>query len=55
MVDSDLAYLVAAKALACTAIDLLAGGAQKGLHIKETCKPPMTKEQYLREWGKLDI
>ena len=55
MVDSDLAYLVAAKALACTAIDLLAGGAEKGLHIKETCKPPMTKEQYLREWGKLDI
>lgn len=55
MVDTDLAYLTAAKALVCSAIDLLADGAETGMHIKETCKPPMTKEEYLREWGKLEV
>ena len=39
MVDSDLAYLVAAKALACTAIDLLAGGAEKGRKAFTSRKP----------------
>lgn len=55
MEDTNLAYLVAAKALACTAIDLLADGAEGGLRIKEVCKPAMTKMQYLREWGLLNV
>ncbi|MBQ1271586.1 MAG: amidohydrolase [Clostridia bacterium] len=55
MVNPDLAYLTAAKALVCTAIDLLAEGAEKGLSIKENCKPPMTKEQYLKEWCHIEL
>lgn len=54
MADPNLAYIVAAKALVCTAIDLLADGAETGLRIKEVCKPPMTKAQYLKEWALLD-
>ena len=46
----DIAVLDAAKALVCTAIDLLANGAEKGVHIKENFKPLMTKEEYLEKW-----
>ena len=46
----DIAVLDAAKAMVCTAIDLLANGAEKGLHIKENFKPLMTKEEYLEKW-----
>ena len=34
---------------------LLANGAEKGLSVKKNFQAPMTKEQYLREWGHLDI
>ena len=49
----DIAVLDAAKALVCTAIDLLADGAAKGKHVKETYKPLMTKEEYLKTWCQL--
>lgn len=52
--DKDMAYLTAAKALVMTVIDLLADGAKAGLAIKENFKAPMTKEQYLKEWGGLE-
>ena len=33
--------------MACPAIDLLAGGAEKALDVKEKFVAPMTKEEYL--------
>jgi amidohydrolase len=45
--DKYLAYILPAKLMAMTVIDLLAGGAAKAREILETSKPPMTKEQYL--------
>ena len=51
--DKELAYIVSAKALVMTVIDLLADGAEEGLKIKENFKPQMTKEEFLRDWGKL--
>lgn len=52
--DKDSAYIKATKMLLCSAIDLLANGAEKGLSVKENFKAPMTKEQYLKEWGHLE-
>lgn len=49
----DYAILNAAKVLVCTAIDLLADGAVKGKHVKDSFVPDMTKEEYLRDWCKL--
>lgn len=51
--DKDMAYIVSAKALIMTAIDLLADGAETGRMVKETFKPVMTKEEYLKNWGHL--
>ena len=48
-----MAYIVSAKALIMTAIDLLADGAETGRMVKETFKPVMTKEEYLKNWGHL--
>ena len=45
--DYDIAVIAAAKAMACTVIDLLADGARKAKEVKATDKAPMTKEQYL--------
>ncbi len=53
ILDKDLAYLGAAKALIMTVIDLLADGAEEGLRIKLEFQPAMTKAQYLKDWGKL--
>lgn len=50
-----MAYITAAKILATTAIDLLAEGAVLGQKVKDNFKAPMTKEQYLRDWGGLDL
>lgn len=46
----EMAYLNAAKTLVCTAIDLLANGAEKALNVKANFKAPMTKEEYLTKW-----
>ena len=53
LVDREMAYIIAAKALIMTAIDLLADGAEAGLKIKEDFVPAMTKEQFLKDWGNL--
>ena len=50
----DLAVVSAAKIMACTAIDLLANGAEKALYVKENFKPYMTKEEYLTKWCHLE-
>ncbi len=52
--DKEMAYVTSAKALICTAIDLLADGAAKGLQIKGDYQPKMTKEEYLRDWGHIE-
>ncbi len=46
--DYGLALVTAAKALACTAIDLLADGAQVGGHIVSNHRPEMTRTEYLK-------
>jgi len=49
-----LAVVSAAKIMACTAIDLLANGAEKALEVKNNFVAPMTKEEYLTSgWCKL--
>ena len=52
--DKNLAILTAAKAMLCLVIELLYGGAEVGKRIKKGFKPVLTKEQYLREWGRLE-
>ncbi len=48
--DPQSAILNAAKAMVCTAIDLLADGAEKAVDLRENWKAPMTKEEYLSKW-----
>ena len=55
MVDRRNAMLTAAKAMLMLAVDLLYDGAKKGLEIKKNFKPVMTKEEYLREWGHIEV
>lgn len=50
IVDKELAYITAAKALIMTVIDLLADGAAEGLAIKDGFKPAMTKQEYIDKW-----
>jgi amidohydrolase len=54
MKDKELAILTAAKAMLCLVIELLYDGAAIGREIKKGFKPVLTKEQYLREWGRLE-
>ena len=53
--DPQLSYIVASKMMAMSVVDLLADGAKEALAIREEFEAPMTKEQYLKEWGKLNI
>jgi len=48
--DEEWAYIVPAKLMAMTVIDLLANGAEKALHIKQTY-PRGTKESYAKMWA----
>ncbi|MCF0150890.1 MAG: amidohydrolase [Firmicutes bacterium] len=48
--DPHMAVIEAAKVMVCTAIDLLANGAEKALAIKQEWKAPMTKEEYMSKW-----
>lgn len=50
IVDKELAYITAAKALIMTVIDLLADGAATGIAIKEGFTPAMTKQEYIDKW-----
>ena len=54
MKDKELTMITSAKALICLAIDLLYDGAAKGKEIKNDFKPVFTKEEYLREWGRME-
>lgn len=45
--DKNLAYIVSAKMLAMTVVDLLADGAEKLIDIRKNFQAPLTKESYL--------
>ncbi|MBW2063135.1 MAG: hypothetical protein JRI95_16455, partial [Deltaproteobacteria bacterium] len=51
--DKELAYVVPAKLLAMTAIDLLYGHAEKASTILAGYKPKMTKTEYLKHQQKI--
>lgn len=48
--DPELFYIVPAKALAMTIIDLLADDAAEARAVKEEYPPLLSKEEYLRQW-----
>jgi hypothetical protein len=48
-----MAYVVPAKAMAMTVIDLLWNGAAQGKAVKSSSQPPMTIPGYLEMWRKL--
>ena len=54
MKDKELTIISAAKAMLCLVIELLYDGAAAGKKVKSGFKPVLTKEQYLREWGRLE-
>jgi amidohydrolase len=45
--DPEMAYVIPAKAMAMTVIDLLADNAKLAKHVLEKFKPKMTKKEYL--------
>lgn len=49
--DEEMAYVMAAKAMAMTAIDLLWDGAGEALKIKENYAPKFNKESYIAFWN----
>jgi len=53
IVDPEIAYIIPAKGMAMTVVDLLFDGAKKGKEIKTQYKPDFTKETYLQMWKKL--
>ena len=53
MVDSDMAYVVPAKIMAMTVIDLLWDGATQAMRVRSEFKPAMTKESYFAMWERL--
>ena len=53
MKDKDLTMLTAAKAMLCLVIELLYDDAAAGKKVKNGFKPVLTKEEYLREWGRM--
>lgn len=53
LIDKENAVINAGKALAASTIDLLYGNAEKAVEIKKNFKPAMTKEEYLRDWGRM--
>lgn len=53
LVDRELAYLGAAKALTLTVIDLLYDDGEEIKKVIEEFEPIFTKEEYLEEWGRI--
>ncbi|MGI6163246.1 MAG: amidohydrolase [Bacillota bacterium] len=51
--DKELAYVMPAKAMAMTVIDLLWDDAALAVEIKEKYKPVYTKETYIRAWQEI--
>ncbi|MCL5025395.1 MAG: amidohydrolase [Chloroflexi bacterium] len=57
VVNYDVAVINPAKAMAMTAIDLLANGAVLGRRVVAEDRPPMTRDEYLafmRKWTRID-
>lgn len=54
IIDEDLAYIVPAKAMALTVVDLLFDNAKGANNIIANFKPTMTKEEYLEFLSKYD-
>ncbi len=55
MKDKELTMITSAKAMLCLAIELLYDDAAVGRKVKEGFKPVLTKEEYLRNWGRLEL
>ncbi len=53
--DKELTIITAAKAMLCLVIELLYDEAKAGKKVKEGFKPVLTKEEYLRDWGRLEL
>ena len=53
IVDKEAAYILPAKAMAMTIIDLLSNEAREGIRIKEEFVPVHSKETYLKIWEEL--
>ncbi len=53
IVDKEMAYVVPAKGMAMTVVDLLYDKAQLGKKVLEDAKPPMTVAEYLEMWQEL--
>ncbi|MBF4695542.1 amidohydrolase [Fusibacter ferrireducens] len=53
LVDRELAYLGAAKALTLCVIDLLYNEAQEAERVVEAFEPVYTKAEYLKNWGSI--
>jgi len=47
--------ITAAKAMLCLVIELLYDDAKTGKKVKAGFKPVLTKEEYLRDWGRLEL
>ncbi len=54
MVDKELTMITSAKAMLCLVIELLYDDAAKGRKVKKDFKPVLTKEEYLRDWGRME-
>ena len=50
IVDKEAAYILPAKAMAMTIIDLLYNEAKEGIRIKDEFQPEYSKETYLKIW-----
>ena len=55
MKDKELTMITAAKAMLCLVIELLYDDAKAGKKVKAGFKPVLTKEEYLRDWGRLEL
>jgi len=51
--DEDAAYILPAKAMAATIVDLLENGAGKAERIKREFSPQFTKDSYLKMWKQI--
>ena len=48
--DEEAAYMIPAKVMAMTVVDLLWDGAAEAENVKKGYNPPFTKESYLSLW-----
>ncbi|MDD4570772.1 MAG: peptidase dimerization domain-containing protein, partial [Tepidanaerobacteraceae bacterium] len=53
VVDPEMVYIIPAKAMAMTVVDLLFDGAKSAKEIKSNFKPEFTKDSYLKFWDEL--